>query len=120
MTLHHRPTDGESTAISLERWSRATCLFEFWNGVQPAVLQKEKGVAVQDVRSAFGDHIDSATGSATVFGGPSVGHDLELAHDLQRQFGPAAAAVFVVVVETVNGQHVAARAQSAKAESTVQ
>ena len=71
------------------------------------------------VGATLGHDIDRPARGPTVLDRPSVRHHLKLTDEFQRELCTGRPGEFVVVVESVDRERVAARAQSAETETTV-
>ncbi len=102
-----KAAEGGLARFGLERIAR----------IEGAVLREKEGVAVNGVGAGARDDVDRAARGAAGFGGETVVDDLKFLDDFRGQFGAAGAGEFVVVVEAVDGDVIAAGAKAAEREA---
>src|SRR5439155_7986295 len=87
--------------------------------IERGVLDLEVTVAKDEAAAGARHDVDGSARRATVFGGQSVVHNLIFLDVLGRQLGAARPRKFIVVVEPIDRDIVASRAQPPEAEAAV-
>src|SRR6266853_1404625 len=97
--------------------SRIGCCAEGVDGLEVAIAEVSIDVAVEVVRSGAGNDVDDAARGASVFGGITVGDDLEFLYRFLRDGGAHAVDSVVSGVGAVDVDEVGTAALSADVEA---
>ena len=116
--FHDGSTHGGPRAIAAEVRGAGRGL-EGILSIERGVLDVEVAIAEDEVGAGARHDVDRAARRATVFGRQPVVHNLIFLDVLGRQLGAARAGKFIVVVEPIDRDIVASRAQPPEAEAAV-
>ena len=84
--------------------------------VQGTILDKSERIAMDAVHAGARLNVNGAASTSTGLGGKSMIDDLEIADGFGRKLRPAAACIFVVVVDSIQIDRVAPWPQPAEAK----
>ena len=117
-TTNNRAASRQTRSKSAQVWSTGL-IREGVSGIQSAVLDKHEGVPMKSVHATLGDDVYGAARASARFCRETVIDHLKLLHGLRRQFRACRASELIVVLDAIDVEAVAARAQTREGEPAV-